>query len=216
MSKIKCVIFDCDGTLVDSERLCCQALANVFSQFDRELPAEEYMKYFQGGKLADILLLTLEQLDLDISLDTLEPLYRAETKRLFEQSLRPTVGVKALLDDLDSKGIEYCVASNAPAEKIRLSLDLTDLIQRFEGKIYSAFDANSWKPEPDLIHLAIMNMGFSSAECLYVDDTSKGVLAGVNAGVRTLLFKAKGLGPQNIDIDVPVITEITQISALVE
>ncbi|WP_117234079.1 HAD-IA family hydrolase [Vibrio maerlii] len=216
MSKIKCVIFDCDGTLVDSERLCCQALANVFTEFGRELPAEEYMKYFQGGKLADILSHTLDQLELDISLDELEPKYRAETKRLFELHLQPTQGIETVLDYLDTQGIAYCVASNAPTEKIRLSLQLTDLVERFEGKIYSAFDANSWKPEPDLIHLAMMNMGFSVNECLYIDDTPKGALAGVNAGVETLLYKTQNLGSEVDDLDIPVIDEISQIKTRIE
>ncbi len=51
ITNIKCVIFDCDGTLVDSERLCCQALVNVFNQHGAELTMEECVSHFKGGKL---------------------------------------------------------------------------------------------------------------------------------------------------------------------
>ncbi|TOO25609.1 HAD hydrolase-like protein, partial [Vibrio parahaemolyticus] len=53
ITNIKCVIFDCDGTLVDSERLCCQALVNVFNLHGAELTMEECVSHFKGGKLAD-------------------------------------------------------------------------------------------------------------------------------------------------------------------
>ncbi|MEL7287286.1 MAG: HAD hydrolase-like protein, partial [Pseudomonadota bacterium] len=55
INNIKCVIFDCDGTLVDSESLCCQALVNVFEQYGVEMSFEECVAHFKGGKLADIL-----------------------------------------------------------------------------------------------------------------------------------------------------------------
>ncbi|MGC9402170.1 HAD-IA family hydrolase [Vibrio genomosp. F10] len=194
---IKCVIFDCDGTLIDSERLCCQALVNVFARFNIALSLEEALSQHEGGKLADVLSTACEHLGVTISLDTLEPLYRTELKILFEKDLRPMKGAKDLLDYLSNTGIEYCVVSNGPLEKIQYSLDLTRLLPYFKGKMFSAFDANSWKPDPDLICYAAMNMGYSLSECIYVDDTPKGIEAGVSAGVKTfLLGNAHNQNPQ--------------------
>ncbi len=65
----------------------------------------------------------------------------------------------------------------------------------FTGKVFSAFEANSWKPEPDLIRYCAMNMGFLLDECIYVDDTAKGVEAGVLAGVTT--FQVQPVNPSN-------------------
>lgn len=61
---------------------------------------------------------------------------------------------------LDSHNIEYCVASNGPKDKIEHALELTGLLDAFKGKVFSAFEANSWKPEPDLIMYSAMSMGF--------------------------------------------------------
>lgn len=55
------------------------------------------------------------------------------------------------------------MASNGPKDKIEYSLELTGLLDAFKGKVFSAFDANSWKPEPDLIMYSAMNMGFYQA-----------------------------------------------------
>lgn len=191
--KVKCVIFDCDGTLVDSEKLCCEALVNVFNSFGARYRYEDALANFEGGKLADILAQTRDHLNLQVSIDVLEPLYRDEVQKLFEHGLNAMDGAQDILQMLDSRHIEYCVATNGPQEKTKHALILTGLMPYFEGKVFSAFDTNSWKPEPDLIRYSAMNMGFTLEECLYIDDTPKGLEAGLRAGVRTLQL----LGPHS-------------------
>lgn len=186
MTQTKCVIFDCDGTIVDSEKLCCEALCEVFNRFGTDLSVEDVMNHYEGGKLADILSGTRTRLNIDVSLDKLEPLYRDTLDQLFEQQLKPMEGIFDALHLLDAQNIEYCVVSNSPKDKIERSLKLTGLLDYFQGKMFSAFDTNSWKPEPDLILYSAMNMGFRVEECLYVDDTPKGLEAGVRAGMRTV------------------------------
>ncbi|MDA0148493.1 HAD-IA family hydrolase [Vibrio sp. LaRot3] len=186
MNNTQCVIFDCEGTLVDSETLCCQALSIVFSQFGAHLTTEQAMNHFVGGKLADILEETRRRLNISVSIDTLEPLYRETLKELFDSQLEPMEGVFDVLKDLESKNITYCVASNGPRDKIEHALELTGLLPHFKGKIFSAFETNSWKPEPDLILYSAMNMGYSVDQCLYIDDTPKGIEAGVRAGMKSV------------------------------
>ncbi|KHT47398.1 HAD-IA family hydrolase [Vibrio sinaloensis] len=184
--QIKCVIFDCDGTLVDSERLCCEALCQAFNHFGAKLSMEDAIRHFEGGKLADILSMTKQRLGVKVSIDKLEPVYRDYLDGLFDAQLEPMEGVFDVLDYFDTRGIEYCVASNGPRVKIERALELTGLLPQFKGKIFSAFDTNSWKPEPDLVMYSAMNMGFRLEECMYVDDTPKGLEAGVRAGVKTV------------------------------
>ena len=182
----QCVIFDCDGTLVDSERLCCQALCDAFNHFGASLSMDEAVSHFEGGKLADILAATKQRLNVNFSIDRLEPVYRQKLDLLFEQQLQPMDGVFDVLDYLNKNNVEFCVASNGPRDKIERCLELTGLLPYFKGKIFSAFDTNSWKPEPDLILYSAMNMGFKLEDCIYVDDTPKGLEAGVRAGVQTV------------------------------
>lgn len=189
LEQTKCVIFDCDGTLIDSEKLCCQALVNVFASFGTDLNVTDCYAHFQGGKLADILMDTRERLGLSISIDTLEPLYRAELETLFQRHLKPMDGAIGLIEFLKQQDIEFCIASNAPKSRVESSLAMTGMLDDFKGKVFSAFDANSWKPEPDLIMYTAMSMGFLPNECIYVDDTLKGVEAGVRAGVQSFRLR---------------------------
>ncbi|MCW8334880.1 HAD-IA family hydrolase [Vibrio paucivorans] len=206
---IKCVIFDCDGTLVDSEILCCQALVNIFNRLGVRYSLSEATNRFEGGKLADILASASQDAGVSIPLDTLEPLYREEVTRLFELDLKPMLGARDLLEFLMANRIDFCVASNGPRSKIIHSLKLTHLEQYFTGNIFSAFDTNSWKPEPDLIRYSAMNMGYTLFECVYVDDTLKGVEAGIRAGVKT--FQLVNSSTSSIYDDVETLPDLPSL-----
>lgn len=188
MASIKCVLFDCDGTLVDSERLCCLAIVETFEQVGVKLRLDAVMDNFTGGQIADVLSSAQELAGSHVSLDLLEPIYREQTQRLFEEQLKPMDGAIELLDFLDQSDIEYCVVTNSPTQKAKKMLATVGLEQRFRNRIISAFEANSWKPEPDLLQYAVTMMGFLPDECLYIDDTAKGVKMGVNAGIQTIHF----------------------------
>ncbi|MGF1693252.1 HAD-IA family hydrolase [Photobacterium kagoshimensis] len=182
---IQCIIFDCDGTLVDSEKLSQQALAETFAQFGITLDATSYWQHFKGGKMSDILAETCTRVGLNVRIDDLEPIYRKACKRIFLQGIEPIAGVPELLDTLNNQGYQMCIASNAPIEKIKHTLELTGLYHYFVGKIFSGFEANSWKPEPDVIHYAAMLMGVPLNQCIFIDDTVRGVEAGINANIQT-------------------------------
>ncbi|MFV0575395.1 MAG: HAD-IA family hydrolase [Vibrio sp.] len=190
ISNVKCVIFDCDGTLVDSEKLCCQALVQVFASYGAEISFEETMANFQGGKIFDILQETSQRAGLSIPMDVLEPRFRQQMSQLFKQDLKPMPYALETVQQLLAKGIDVCVASNGPPSKMQESLSLTGLLPYFENRIFSAFDINSWKPEPDLLMFTAMQMGFLVDECLFVDDTKNGINAGLNAGLKTVHYQS--------------------------
>lgn len=209
--KTRCVIFDCEGTLVDSERLCCEALVRIFNDLGADLSVDDVAQHFSGGKIADILNTTLELVGMSADLDVLETRYRQELEMLFSSQLKPMRGVIRLLETLGRNHIEFCVASNAPRKKMESVLQRAGLMHYFSGKVFSAFEANSWKPEPDLIRYCAMNMGFALDECIYVDDTAKGVEAGVQAGVDT--FQVNPVNPSNRTTydDVVILNTVEQL-----
>ncbi|MGF1680166.1 6-phosphogluconate phosphatase [Photobacterium minamisatsumaniensis] len=211
--KIRCVIFDCDGTLVDSEKLCNQALVNIFSTQGGTLSLDECIRHFQGGKIVDILAETRKRTGVTTPIDILEPMYRQECRQLFEKHLEPIDGVPALLAALEEMGIEMCIASNGPVFKMEHTLGLTNLLPYFESKLFSGFEASSWKPDPDLLHFAAMHMGYSLSDCVFVDDTEKGVQAGINANIPTFHYAANEYAPE---INHPTVTTISTMLELLE
>jgi HAD superfamily hydrolase (TIGR01509 family) len=79
--------------------------------------------------------------------------------------------------------LPFCVASSGPREKIELSLRATGLLPYFRGRIFSAYELGSWKPEPDLFLHAAKVMAVAPARCAVVEDSVKGVRAGIAAGM---------------------------------
>ncbi|USD66973.1 HAD-IA family hydrolase [Vibrio sp. SCSIO 43136] len=209
--KPQCVIFDCEGTLVDSESLCCRALVDVFAKFDCQVSIVDALRHFQGGKPADILSEACQRYGLSVSLDVLEPLYRERKQTLYEAELEPMPGVVTLLDQLVAQGVVLCIAANSEKDRVEHALELTELTHYFPNAVFSAFDTNSWKPDPDLLVYSAMNMGFSPSECVYVDDTLKGVKAGIEAGMRTYYFRPN---LSDILIEHPQVSTISRIDQL--
>ena len=184
---IQCIIFDCDGTLVDSEVLCNQGLVNVFARYGATVTLEECLTRYKGGKMHEILTSICKDNDLVLDLNALEQEYRTELKRLFEVSLKPIEFVSEALNQIN---LPMCVASNGPVTKMQNTLGLTGLLHHFEDRLYSAFDANTWKPDPGLLTYAAEKMGVELKNCVLVEDSIPGVMAGVNAGIPVFHYCA--------------------------
>lgn len=213
---IQCVIFDCQGTLIDSERLTCMALVRIFNQMGACLSVDDLLPHFTGGKTVDILLNTCRITGISADIDQLEVLYRQEIDALFMTQLQPMAGAVCLLECLKQQGIEYCVTSNAPYEKMLSDLTLAGLENYFTGRIFSAFEANSWKPEPDLVRYCAMRMGFALQNCLYVDDTKQGVEAGIEAGVMSYQLCSPARLQQPTHPQARVIHHLQKLETVVE
>ncbi|MGH1501458.1 6-phosphogluconate phosphatase [Yersinia proxima] len=200
MSNIECVMFDCDGTLVDSEVLCCQAYVVMFAHYDIHLSLEEVIKRFKGVKLNEIVALVSQENGLDEPIEKLEKLYRAEVARLFDAELQPIAGAKELLEQIT---LPVCVVSNGPVSKMQHSLGLTGLLPFFEDRLYSGYDIQRWKPDPALIYHAAEEMQVAAERCILVEDSAAGTHAGIAAGIPVYYYCAD---PHNQPIHHPLVT----------
>jgi len=179
-----CLLFDCDGTLVDSERLCNVGLVRKFQQFDIDLDADELVIRFRGWKLAKI----LEVLELEHRLvlpEDFVPSYRAIVSELFETELKPIEGIEKALIALPQP---KAVVSSGPQHKIKQALSVCGLSSYFGQNIYSSYDVGIWKPDPGIYQHAAAGMGYSPDQCSVIDDGPVGVEAGYLAGMRTYFY----------------------------
>ena len=176
------VIFDCDGVLVDSEALGNRVLVEFVAEFGLALKLEEAMLLFKGCKMADCVAFIELRLGKKMPPDFVMQL-RVRTAEAFERELRPVEGIEAALDKIN---LPICIASSGPVEKIKLALRVTNLLPRFEGRIFSSYEIGSWKPAPDLFLYAAKNMGVQARSCTVVEDSVLGVRAGIAAGMRVL------------------------------
>ncbi|MEN3953138.1 HAD-IA family hydrolase [Iodidimonas sp. SYSU 1G8] len=184
----RCLIFDLDGTLVDSEPACNQAFLDLIPDLDLQL--EELVRRYRGRKLATI----IDDIETHLG-STLPPdfiaAYRARVAVLFEDQLLPMPNAAETLAALTCP---ICVASSAPVSKITHALRLTGLEPYFAGQMYSSYEVGHWKPHPGLFLHVAEAMGFQPADCAVVDDSEVGIQAAVAAGMAAYQFIPDG-GP---------------------
>jgi HAD superfamily hydrolase (TIGR01509 family) len=187
---VELVIFDCDGVLIDSERLAVKVDVVVLRELGWPLGEAEVIERFVGRSDRDT------QVEIEAHLGRklpagwerrFHPLY----DEVFEAELVPVEGV---LEALDLIVLPTCVASSGTHEYLRRMLGLTGLYGRFAGRIFSADDVARGKPAPDLFLHAAEQMSVEPAGCVVVEDSRWGVEAARAAGMRSLAF-AGGLTP---------------------
>lgn len=185
---VQAVIFDCDGTLVDSEGLANEALVEFIAEFGLTLSLDDALEAYTGGKMADCVADVERRLGRPLP-DSFIPDLRARTAVKFRDRLKPMEGAREAVSRLK---IPYCVASSGPREKIELSLRTTGLIDLFGRAIFSAYEVGFWKPDPRLFLHAAAALGVEPERCAVVEDSVPGIEASLAAGMQTFVYDPHG------------------------
>jgi HAD superfamily hydrolase (TIGR01509 family) len=180
---IKCVIFDLDGTLVDSEGLCSQAFLDLLPQLadTRQTLARRYRGLRLSHIMSDLEGRIGERLP-----STFETVYRRRVSELFRAQLRPIDGVINMLEGLSTP---KCIASSGPRSKIEEALMISGLSKFFDDRVFSSYEVGSWKPDPGLLLHAASAMGFPPIQCAVVEDSAVGVRAALAAGMTAFHYQ---------------------------
>ena len=202
MPNIDLIIFDCDGVLVDSEPLAHALLSQALRPYC--VDAESLSAACTGRSYPDTQQFINARLDAPLPADFWDVLQVATLKSL-ATDLLPDPELRALLAGLQRP---FCVASSGAHDKIRLSLRAANLLDLFEGQIFSAEDVAQGKPAPDVFLLAAKHNIVDPSQCLVIEDSGPGVAAGQAAGMTTLQYLPGGDGKQA--------NQIQQLSELVQ
>ncbi|MFF4173147.1 HAD family hydrolase [Streptomyces sp. NPDC001744] len=180
LDPVEVVIFDCDGVLVDSERIYCRVDREVFSGLGAEFTEAEIVEQFVGSSHEVLTAILEERIG-----RPLEPGWHEPFRQRYEDALDAELtAVEGVADVLDTLSVPYCLASNGSHSAIRRNLGRTGLLERFEGRIFSARDVARGKPAPDLFLHAAAVMGVRPERCAVVEDSPYGVEAARAAGMR--------------------------------
>jgi len=180
------VIFDCDGVLVDSESISCRTFVGMLAELGVVMSAEEAAARFFGSPSPDYRVIVAEILG-----DRTPPTFFTELRQRSQAAYRTELRlVPGVLEALERITIPMCVASGGSHEKLQLTLGMTGLLARFEGRIFSAREVPRGKPAPDVFLHAAERMGVAPARCAVVEDSCVGVQAGVAAGMTVFAYAA--------------------------
>jgi HAD superfamily hydrolase (TIGR01509 family) len=203
------IIFDCDGVLVDSERIANRLVAEALTEAGLPISAGGAINDFLGGKLTLIKIGAEEKLGHKLPDDWVEKIYEKEFEA-FHRELEKVPGIDGVLDAIEAAGVPMCVGSNGPPNKMEVSLGVTGLYPRFDGRIYSADHVGVAKPAPDLYLYCAKQMGVEPARCVVVEDSPRGAMAGVAAGMTVFGFgadsdagKLRAVGCADVFMEMP-------------
>ncbi|MCW2979177.1 MAG: HAD-superfamily hydrolase, subfamily variant 3 [Solirubrobacterales bacterium] len=191
---VELVIFDCDGVLVDSDRISLRIQAERITALGLETSYEDCARDFLGLGMPATLRILSERLARPVPSGWADGLDRA-VREAFERELRPVPGVIEALDKID---LPTCVASSGSQEKMRFTLGLTSLWDGFAGRINSADEVGRGKPAPELFLRAASSMATPPGRCVVVEDSPFGVIAAKAAGMSALGYAADGNGERLI------------------
>jgi HAD superfamily hydrolase (TIGR01549 family) len=194
---VKAVIFDIDGTLVDSVDLHARAWQEAFAHFGKQFPFEKIR--YQIGKGGDQLLpVFLSEREIEEFGDELTE-YRGE---LFKREYMPRVvafpRVRELFERIRRDGKRIALASSAKKEELTEYKRIANIEDLVEDEA-SADDAEKSKPHPDIFEAALEGLGdVQPSEAIVVGDTPYDAEAAGKAGLKTIGFLSGGFPEEDL------------------
>jgi beta-phosphoglucomutase-like phosphatase (HAD superfamily) len=189
---VSAVIFDCDGVLVDSEILAHEIEIEVLQSIGLHYDRHEFTQRFMGMSDAAFFAALDEdgkaRLGRSIIAEIQGPMNDKLQKAVAERLVEVSGAARAVRAVSRAKA----VASSSTLDRLRIKLGKTGLWQSFAPHIYSAEHVTHAKPAPDLFLHAASELGVAPAECLVIEDSVNGVLAGRAAGMRVWGFGGGG------------------------
>ena len=210
--KFDLIIFDCDGTLIDSESLYNKAFSKVLIDHGYvDYTYEKCMKEWAGIPYATVIKrLQIEHKDIKIT--EIHQAFMEKANSMLIEELEPVKGAHELLDMLT--GVSKCVASNGEYETIKYSLEVTKLKKYFKDEHIFTYDkVGRAKPDPMLFLHAAEYFDVDPSKCLVIEDSIVGIQAAKSANMKVLLVEGshKHFGKSLSEYCIGKINNLTQV-----
>ncbi|MEP3431428.1 MAG: HAD family hydrolase [Roseibium sp.] len=186
------ILFDCDGVLVDSEKIYVEVERDFLARIGLNYSLDEYMTRFQGLAGVDF----FATLDADHRAlgkgplpENFGPELDAATMERIDRELLEISGIKQLLN---AHSGPRAVASSSRLNRLNHKLQHTGLYDFFKPHIYSGEQVENGKPAPDLFLFAAQKLSVDPTCCLVIEDSDNGVKAGLSAGMTVWGFVGGG------------------------
>jgi len=184
---IKCICFDMDGVLLDSEVGAFEIMRKTLSRLNVELDIEELLKYI-GKTSAQIANELVAKYNMGITGEQLRDKYR-ETGNFYADSddVVPMPGLVKFLEVLRMDGIKTAVVSSTSSKNVITALNRMGIVKYFDAVICGDMVTNP-KPDPEGYLKAAKLVDVLPNDCLVIEDSPHGISAGIAAGMTVVGF----------------------------
>lgn len=185
-NKIKAVLFDMDGVLIDAKDWHYEALNKALGLFGIEISRYDHLTTFDGLPTKVKLQMLSKKYYLPEQLHSfINDVKQSYTAELVYQRCHPMFHHQYALSKLKQEGYQIAVCSNSIRKTIELMMDRAGLMPYLD-LIVSNEDVTKAKPDPEMYKTAIKKFGLKPEECVVVEDNLNGIQAGKESGATVL------------------------------
>ncbi|CCH51174.1 Phosphorylated carbohydrates phosphatase TM_1254 [Fibrisoma limi BUZ 3] len=204
------LIFDMDGTLIDSNPTHKEAYRQFFTRFDINLTDDDFEQHIAGRSNPDILKHFLGD---DLSPQKITALKQQKEslfQELFESKIKPIRGLLPFLKQVKDAGLLTALATSAPMMNVRFLFQHVP-IEAYFDKIVCDRDVTDGKPDPAIFQVAARKLKADPARCIVFEDSQAGVESARAAGMRVVALTTNGQekDTRHADLVIDTYSEIT-------
>lgn len=177
-------IYDCDGTLIDSEGIACSVCAEALSGIGVPYTTALFAARYAGMPARETWDRVKRQYGVTLP-EGFNAAINADIHRRLDAGVLPVEGVREAVLAI---GGERCVASSTGLKQLNKNLATAGLADIFGEHVFSASQVKRGKPAPDVFLYAASQMGSDPADAIVIEDTVNGVMAARRAGMRVIGF----------------------------
>lgn len=189
----KAIIFDFDGVIADSEVLSNTVLAEVVTELGLPTTLDDAYRNYMGKRFQEVIAAVEATVGRSLP-PSFADHYQSSTLARFRQELRAIAGAREFIAKF--AGLPRCIASSSSPDRLALCLEVLGMVSLFEGRVFSASNVPRGKPHPDIFLHAAEAIGVSPRDCIVIEDSATGVVAGRAAGTIVIGLLAGGHIPQ--------------------
>jgi HAD superfamily hydrolase (TIGR01509 family) len=205
-SKIKAVIFDMDGVLIDAKDWHYEALNKALSIFGLTISRHDHLITFDGLSTGQKLKMLSKTYVLPETLHSfINEMKQQYTMDITHQLCKPVFHHQYALAKLKENGYQLAVASNSIRNTVKVMMEKSALVEYLEFYL-SNQDVSNGKPDPEIYNLAIQKLGLRPEECVIVEDNENGIKAAKASGAHVL--KVETIHDVNFDNITDFIKEV--------
>ena len=185
----RAIIFDFDGVIADSEVLSNTVLAEIVTELGVPITVEDAYRDYMGKRFHEVIAAIDKAVGRALPQSFSEQ-YQGRTLERFRQELAPIAGVREFITAFAD--LPRCIASSSSPDRLAVCLEVLEMTEFFEGRVFSASMVARGKPHPDIFLHAAAEIGVSPPNCVIIEDSASGVIAGRAAGSTVIGLLAAG------------------------
>lgn len=184
LDRVDAVLFDLDGTVVDSMGIWLDIDKEYFSKYDMVLPSD-YQKQIEGLSFYETAVFTHDRYFPWISVEDLMKSWNVMAYDHYANKVKPKECIRKFLDHLRQRGIKMGIATSNSSLLCKATLKNNNLLEYFSS-ILTGEECGAGKPAPDVYLNSAAALGADPARCLVFEDICNGLIAGKRAGMTVV------------------------------